>query len=228
MVTLALPGYTVHSHPMPPPPRLDPDAAPLRVLVLEDNDEDYQTLRRFLTPLALPDAQVVWVTTVAEAMAFLASGVFDVCLVDLHLPDGHGLQLVQWLTDERPEVAIVVMTGDEHPETDTRALVAGADYFLSKSEWSAMLVPRAVRYAVEQRRRMQKACARAKGSREPLPICMDCKKIRDEYDYWHALEEYLQRHAGLEFSHGFCPDCYRVRLAEVRQLTATQGDGSAP
>jgi CheY-like chemotaxis protein len=170
----------VHSHPVPHPPRPDPGAAPLRILALEDNDEDYQTLRRFLTPLTPLGNRTVWATTVADAMPLLANEVFDVCLVDLHLPDGHGLQVVQWLTDERPEVATVVMTADEHPDTDALALVAGADFFLAKSEWSSATLLRAVRYAVAHRRRLQEArvsAAHAAGQDDPIPICMDCKQI---------------------------------------------------
>lgn len=219
----------MHSHPVPHSLRPDSGTDPLRVLVLEDNDEDYQTLRRFLTPLAPLDDCLTWATTVAEALALLTSEVFDVCLVDHHLPDGHGLQVVQWLTDERPEVATVVMTADERPDTDALALVAGADFFLAKSEWSPASLMRAVRFAVAQRRRLREArvsAARAAGQDAPLPICMDCKKIRDDHDYWHALEEFLQQHAGLEFTHGFCPACYRERLAEVYQLTPQEDEPS--
>jgi PAS domain S-box-containing protein len=40
-----------------------------------------------------------------------------------------------------------------------------------------------------------------------LPICASCKKIRDDQGYWHQVESYLQDHAGVDFSHGICPDC---------------------
>lgn len=40
-----------------------------------------------------------------------------------------------------------------------------------------------------------------------LPICMHCKKIRDDRGYWNKLETYLYKHADAEFSHSICPDC---------------------
>ncbi|NOY44548.1 MAG: hypothetical protein GXP50_03725 [Deltaproteobacteria bacterium] len=40
-----------------------------------------------------------------------------------------------------------------------------------------------------------------------VPICSGCKKIRDDAGYWGHLEAYLKTHAGLEFTHGLCPDC---------------------
>ncbi len=40
-----------------------------------------------------------------------------------------------------------------------------------------------------------------------LPICANCKKIRDDKGYWNILELYIQKHSKAEFSHGICPDC---------------------
>ncbi len=40
-----------------------------------------------------------------------------------------------------------------------------------------------------------------------IPICMHCKKIRDDKGYWNRLEKFIQEHSSAEFSHGVCPDC---------------------
>lgn len=40
-----------------------------------------------------------------------------------------------------------------------------------------------------------------------LPVCSNCKKIRDEEGAWHALEAYVTKHTGADFSHGICPVC---------------------
>jgi two-component system, response regulator PdtaR len=40
-----------------------------------------------------------------------------------------------------------------------------------------------------------------------LPICAGCKKIHENDGRWTKLEEYFNKHAGIEFTHGFCPDC---------------------
>lgn len=40
-----------------------------------------------------------------------------------------------------------------------------------------------------------------------LPICAKCKKIRDDRGYWNNLEEYLERHSNILFSHGLCTEC---------------------
>jgi len=40
-----------------------------------------------------------------------------------------------------------------------------------------------------------------------LPICSNCKKIRDDKGYWDQLEGYIQTHSEAQFTHGICPDC---------------------
>ena len=40
-----------------------------------------------------------------------------------------------------------------------------------------------------------------------IPICSNCKQIRDDQGYWSQLEEYIQRHSLAKFSHGICPQC---------------------
>jgi hypothetical protein len=42
-----------------------------------------------------------------------------------------------------------------------------------------------------------------------LPICSNCKKIRDDQGFWQAVEHYIQEHSEAKLSHGFCPDCLR-------------------
>lgn len=40
-----------------------------------------------------------------------------------------------------------------------------------------------------------------------IPICMNCKKIRNDAGYWERVEEYFTKHSNILFSHGLCPDC---------------------
>lgn len=54
---------------------------------------------------------------------------------------------------------------------------------------------------------LQEALTEVKTLRNFLPICANCKKIRDDEGYWNQIEVYLKRHANVEFSHGLCPDC---------------------
>ena len=56
---------------------------------------------------------------------------------------------------------------------------------------------------------LQEAMAQIKTLRGLLPICMYCKKIRDDKQYWQQVEGYIAKHSEAQFSHGICPDCYK-------------------
>lgn len=47
-----------------------------------------------------------------------------------------------------------------------------------------------------------------------LPICANCNRIKDEDYGWTGLQEYVGRHSEAKFSHGVCPDCFRVLYPE--------------
>jgi ligand-binding sensor domain-containing protein len=63
-----------------------------------------------------------------------------------------------------------------------------------------------------------------------LPICSACKNIRDDRGYWNQLEDYLRRHAEVQFSHGLCPDCIRRLYPEYADavLSPDAEEGSDP
>lgn len=48
-----------------------------------------------------------------------------------------------------------------------------------------------------------------------LPICMDCKKIRDDSGYWNQLEKYISEHSEVKLSHGICEECLDKRMLEL-------------
>ena len=48
-----------------------------------------------------------------------------------------------------------------------------------------------------------------------LPICANCKKIRDDSGYWHDVAVYIRDHSEAKFSHGICPDCLKILYPEL-------------
>lgn len=48
-----------------------------------------------------------------------------------------------------------------------------------------------------------------------LPICASCKSIRDEQGQWVQLEGYISTHTPAQFSHSFCPECFKAFYGEV-------------
>ncbi len=54
---------------------------------------------------------------------------------------------------------------------------------------------------------LKKALGEVRALEELLPICANCKKVRDDQGYWSQIDVYLQTRAAVEFTHGICPDC---------------------
>ena len=54
---------------------------------------------------------------------------------------------------------------------------------------------------------LQAALARVKLLSGLLPICANCKKVRDDQGYWKQVESYVESHSEATFTHGICPEC---------------------
>jgi DNA-binding response OmpR family regulator len=54
---------------------------------------------------------------------------------------------------------------------------------------------------------LKKALAEVKTLSGMLPICCDCKKIRNDSGYWEQVDSYVSAHSNARFSHSFCPEC---------------------
>ena len=56
-----------------------------------------------------------------------------------------------------------------------------------------------------------------------LPICSECKKIRDDSKRWGPMEQYIQSHTDAQFSHGVCPECAQKLYAEYYRRISKKG-----
>jgi len=64
-------------------------------------------------------------------------------------------------------------------------------------------------------RELQHALAEVYKLRAILPICSYCRKIRDEQDHWHTVENYLAQHTSTLFSHSICPTCMKTEVDKL-------------
>jgi hypothetical protein len=64
---------------------------------------------------------------------------------------------------------------------------------------------------------LQEALSNVKTLQGMLPICASCKKIRDDKGYWNQIENYLEAHSELSFSHSVCPDCFKKLYPDFEQ-----------
>ena len=64
---------------------------------------------------------------------------------------------------------------------------------------------------------LQDAAARIRTLRGLLPICSNCKNIRDDQGYWKQIESYIRDHSEAEFTHSMCPICAKKLYPELFQ-----------
>jgi signal transduction histidine kinase len=133
-------------------PPIPAERAPLTVLLVEDDENDVQLLRRALLRDRVESVALIRVARVDAAVARLTQGGIDAILLDLTLPDSQGLETVRRVHAAAPGVPIVVLTGVSDSVVGLSAVQAGAQDYLSKHQLDGRLLHRALRYAVERQR----------------------------------------------------------------------------
>ncbi len=100
-----------------------------RALVIDDEPDILELLTMTLGRM---DIRTETAADVGSAKRLLASQQFDICLTDMRLPDGDGLELVEWMQSHAAEVPVAVITAHGNVETAVQALKLGAFDFISK------------------------------------------------------------------------------------------------
>lgn len=116
----------MNNQPFPPTVR----ATSKRILVVDDEEK----LGRFVSMLLHRSGgyEVETCNSVAEARLLLAAESFALVITDVVMPNETGLQLVQWLTENHPELPCVVMTAHSNRVVDQQAVQLGAADVLHK------------------------------------------------------------------------------------------------
>jgi len=184
------------------------------------------------------------------ALVRLDAQVPDLILLDIQMPGLEGYDVCRIIRETHPsaDIPIVMITGTEL-ESDkalTASFEAGATDFISKPIRPLELLARvrtALSIKTARDRLKEELDLRTRAEREKertiaelrealqtiktlnglLPICMSCKKIRDDGGYWSQLESYISDHSGAEFSHSICPEC---TADYMRKLEAAEKDTS--
>lgn len=140
----------------------------LNILLVEDNPGDIRLLQEILREVTTTRCQIAPVMTLADAIARLAQSLdrnsellFDVILLDLSLPDSHGIETFTALHDRYPHIPIVVLTGFDDENLALSAMQQGAQDYLTKGQVDSALLLRSLRYAIE-RERSERALRQAK------------------------------------------------------------------
>ena len=190
----------------------------ITALIIEDSLDDFYLLREVLESSEDIEAEILHKDRLVDAIAVAGNKAIDVAIIDLSLPDSFGLGSFISFHDKFPLIPTIIMTGSRDYDMAIEAVRKGAQDYLFKGEPSATVIIRTIRYAIERQRLMTElktALDHIKQLQGMLPICSECKKIRDDKGYWNRIESYISRHSEVEFSHGICPDCAKKLYPEL-------------
>lgn len=190
----------------------------LKVLLVEDDIGDAIYAQEILSTQKECPVEIVHVERLSLAQEKLGAGDIHVVLLDLSLPDSFGFGTFEKMYSIDPRVPIVILSGLDDTDTAMKAVSGGAQDYLVKGSIEGRLLMKVLLYAIERQKlllKLQDALAEIKTLQSLLPICANCKKIRNDAGEWEAVDNYISKRTDTKFSHGICPDCIRLLYPEI-------------
>jgi hypothetical protein len=129
----------------------------IRVLLVEDDEEDCFLVKELLKEIKTRTYKLDWANNYASALAIMPGNKHDVCLVDYRLGAHNGVDLLKAAAAKGCTAPVIILTGMGQAEVDMAAMKAGAADYLVKGRIDSNQLERSIRYAVERNR----AAARA-------------------------------------------------------------------
>jgi signal transduction histidine kinase/BarA-like signal transduction histidine kinase len=131
-----------------------------RILLVEDDEDDYVIAKDYLEELDEYLFEIDWVSSPSAALEQLKSNQHDICLLDYQLGAQNGLTVLEKANDMQCRVPIIMLTGQSDKVLDKAALDAGAVDFIVKSELNSPRFARAIRYAIARQEVQQERLER--------------------------------------------------------------------
>jgi len=132
------------------------DNHPVKVLLVDDDEDDYILTRDLLAESQGTRFEVEWVSAWDCALDVMGENQHDIYLLDYRLGEHNGLELLQQAVANGCRAPIILLTGQGDREIDIEAMKAGAADYLDKSQLRAPLLERSIRYAIERKKAEQK------------------------------------------------------------------------
>jgi signal transduction histidine kinase len=125
---------------------------PLQILLVEDNAGDVRLLREMFSKESPDSFELTHLSRMHDAEVRLAQGGVDIVLLDMGLPDGHGIDTLRRARAAAPDVVMIVLTGLDDEVLAAEAIKEGAQDYLIKGQIENRALPRALRHAIERHR----------------------------------------------------------------------------
>ena len=152
---------------------------PVRVLLIDDDQDDYFLTRELVSDIPGGRFQLDWTPEYDAGVEAVRAGTHDVFLVDYRLGVRTGIELLRETRDGGRSGPVILLTGQGHSRIDMDALDAGADDYLEKAGLTPALLDRAVRFALVQYRASAELERKVKDRTEELARANDALREAD-------------------------------------------------
>ncbi len=188
-----------------------------KILVTDDTPANISLIHGILGALY----EVLFATNGEEALETAILEKPDLILMDVMMPVMDGFEACRRLkADARTQdIPIIFLTALADSDAILRGFEAGGVDYICKPFQERELVARvhthlSLKQALDTekalREKLQVALASVRQLSGLLPICANCKNIRDDKGYWNQLENYISSHSDTVFTHGICPNCAKT------------------
>jgi PAS domain S-box-containing protein len=122
----------------------------IRVLVVDDDEDDYFMLRDLLGEVRDRKFNLEWASSYEVGKAAISKKAHDVCFLDYRLGAQTGLDLLKESISEGYKVPIILLTGYGEQDVDLEAMQVGAADYLIKDQINPILLERSIRYSIHR------------------------------------------------------------------------------
>ena len=188
----------------------------MKILIAEDDPVSVKILKFTLEHYG---HEVIAATSGSEAWEKFDADPVRVIVSDWMMPGLDGLQLCTKVRERAKTdytyfiLLTAINTGRENLR---QAMSAGIDDFLTKP-----LDREAILMRLRVAERILEFTTQIRVLKELIPICMYCKRVRDDSNYWDQVENYIHEHTGSNFSHGICPECFDNQIGVLSRAGLT-------
>ncbi len=203
-----------------------------RILVVDDTAYNLKILFDLLSQETY---DVLVAQSGKKALEILSATEPDLILLDVMMPEMNGFDVLKKIktTPVWRDIPVVFLTAKTDHESLVEGFQLGAVDYVTKPFQADELIARvhthsSLRKAHQDLQRqhteLERAYAEIKTLQSLLPICFNCKKVKDDTGYWMKLEEYLANTMHVKVSHGLCDDCLKeLYPLEAERILKSRG-----
>lgn len=128
------------------------DVKTIKVLLVEDDEDDFIITRDLLAEIRSREFVLDWAKTYEKGLELMVLNHHDVCLVDYRLGAHNGVELLRAAIERGCQSPVILLTTSGHQTVDVEAMEAGASDYLVKGDLESVSLERSIRYAIQRTR----------------------------------------------------------------------------